>query len=195
MGIGQKNTKRRQKTCRHCKKKFRPERDFQSTCSIECSIEYGKIKAKKAMKQQRTQMRKEFKENDKSAWAKKAQSEFNKYIRLRDRDKPCISCGYIWGENNHQRQAHASHYISVGASKHLRFNEDNVHKSCQQCNTFMSGNISNYRIKLIDKIGLEKVEWLEREAKNPEPCKRSVDDYKNIVQKYKLKNKAIENML
>lgn len=32
----------KQKVCKICKNKFQPERQMQSVCSYECSLEYGK---------------------------------------------------------------------------------------------------------------------------------------------------------
>ena len=142
----------KQKKCKYCKDLFTPVSSFQSFClKDDCILANNKnVKAKKNIKAKR-----EFKENDKSYKLKLAQSTFNKYIRIRDMDKPCISCDYNWGSDVFQRQAHASHYISTSKSRELRFNEDNVHKSCQICNTHLSGNLAEYRIRLIKKIGIE----------------------------------------
>lgn len=91
----------------------------------------------------------------KTKLVQKLQTIFNKYIRLRDKNDPCISCG----EAN--RTFHAGHYVAVGAKYGLRFNEDNVHKQCSRCNTFLHGNLINYRKNLIKKIGVDRVEALE----------------------------------
>ncbi|TCK68080.1 NinG protein, partial [Lonepinella koalarum] len=71
----------------------------------------------------------------------------------------------------------------------LRFNEDNCHKQCQPCNTHLSGNITEYRINLVQKIGLERVEWLER--KDHKPLKLSVDEIKELIRVYKAKCKEL----
>jgi isocitrate dehydrogenase kinase/phosphatase len=54
----------------------------------------------------------------------------------------------------------------------------------------MSGNITEYRINLVKKIGVEQVEWLEgkHEAKH-----YSVDDLKEIKEIYKRKLKENRN--
>ena len=85
----------------------------------------------------------------KSYWLAKTQKVFNRYINLRDKGKPCISC------NSKVEVPHASHYFSVGSSPNLRFNEDNVHTSCVKCNLHLHGNISEYSIMLPKKIGEE----------------------------------------
>jgi hypothetical protein len=48
----------------------------------------------------------------------KAQKVVNEFIRLRDQDQPCISCGK---EGNQ-----AGHYIPVNKSSYLRFDERNI---------------------------------------------------------------------
>ena len=122
-------------------------------------------------------------DEDRSHWIKKAQTAFNKYVRQRDAEEPCISCGRF-----HNGQYHAGHYKSVGSSPELRFNELNNHKQCAPCNNHLSGNIVNYRPRLIEKIGLDKVEWLEGPHK---PAKLSIDDIKAIEKKYKAKLKEL----
>lgn len=92
-----------------------------------------------------------------SEWLKEAQTACNNYIRLRDADKPCISCGkLICGKWD------AGHYITVGSCSELRFHPMNIHKQCSwDCNKNKSGNIVEYRKGLVGRIGVENVEWLE----------------------------------
>ena len=122
------------------------------------------------------------KQKDKSKLREKAISVFNKYIRERDKNLPCISCGHT-----HGRQFHAGHFKPAGANPQLRFNELNVHKQCSICNNYKSGNLANYRINLIKKIGLQNVEALESDKSVK---KYSEQDYKDIIVTYteKLKN-------
>lgn len=179
--------KPRKKKCKQCKDWFIPQRDMQSTCGFECAIAYGK---KDEVKQKAiTQKKREWKQSDKSKLKEEAQKWFNRFIRLRDKELPCISCDYDWTASATQRQAHASHYMSVSKSAKLRFNEYNVHKSCQICNTHLSGNLAEYRIRLIKKIGSAKVEELEKVANEAEPCKYTIEDLKKIIVIYKEKCK------
>ena len=178
-----------QRKCKHCKTKFNPYTSFQKFClqNDECINESNKqFKAKKLR-----ELKKDSKENDENTLLKLAQTTFNKYIRLRDINDKCISCDYVWGGLNHQRQQHASHFISTSKSRLLRFNEDNVHKSCQICNTHLSGNLAEYRPRLIEKIGLDRVLELERLANDNKPCRYTAEDYKAIIDKYKNKIKEI----
>jgi 5-methylcytosine-specific restriction endonuclease McrA len=129
-------------------------------CGEECALEFGKLaiqkKHEKACKAQ-TKARKD-KIKTKTEWLNEAQTAFNAYVRIRDRGKPCVSCGK---PDNGTHQRHASHYRSVGACSSLRFNLKNVYASCQQCNTSKSGNLLEYRIRLKARYGESLVEWLE----------------------------------
>jgi len=117
-------------------------------------------------------------------FATDAQKVFNKFIRLRDANDPCISCG-----NLNANQYHAGHYKTTKARPDLRFNEDNVNKQCGQCNFFESGNIHKYKLGLIEKIGQKRVDDLEIVRDN----ESSIEYYKLIKEQYKLKIKEIEN--
>ncbi|WP_144814085.1 recombination protein NinG [Enterobacter sp. DE0047] len=118
--------------------------------------------AEKEGRQRRQAMREAFK--TKAQWEKEAQSAFNRYIRIRDEGKECASCGNpLIGKSNYLTGSaiDASHYRSRGAASHLKFNVFNVHSACTRCNRQLSGNAVEFRIRLIDRIGLERVERLE----------------------------------
>lgn len=113
----------------------------------------------------------------------KTQLIFNAYIRERDKDKGCISC--MSG-----RVEQASHFYSAGQFSALRFNENNVHGSCLRCNYFLSGNLSEYRVRLIRKIGEQKVLLLDAAARNNRVKKWSRFELELIIQEYKQRLKA-----
>lgn len=166
--------KPRAKTCPACREKFEPVRHLQVACSLECAIRYtADLKAKRDRKETRDRKAKLKSRRD---WLREAQAAFNRFIRLRDAGKPCISCG-----RHHQGQWHAGHYLSVGARPELRFEELNVHAQCAPCNNHLSGNIVLYRQGLITKIGSDRVEWLEGPH---EPKHYSIDDLKAIKRHY-----------
>lgn len=85
---------------------------------------------------------------------KKVQRVINAYVRKRDENKPCISC-------QKRKVAEAGHYIAQGSSGLLRYHLDNIHGQCGQCNRWLHGNLLEYRINLVKKIGLKRVMWLE----------------------------------
>lgn len=155
----------RPKTCRNpaCAAKFTPQRLGQAVCSPKCGLaikDVNKDKARKAIDQVERKQIRAAKERVKSRgdYAKEAQAAINRYVRLRDSGLGCVSCDKpaSWAG-----QWHCSHFRSVGAAPHLRFNLLNMHKACSVCNNHLSGNIAGYRPRLIERIGLVRVEWLE----------------------------------
>lgn len=87
----------------------------------------------------------------------KTQKKFNEFIRLRDKDQPCISCGRYKIE-------HAGHYYPAGKFTSVRFNEDNAHGQCLHCNYFLHGNLIKYRVFLLRRIGEARLNLLDSEA-------------------------------
>jgi len=90
------------------------------------------------------------------------QTSFNLWVReVKEKDAvECISCKRTrgaWAE-------HAGHFKSVGSAGILRYEPDNVWLQCLECNVHKSGNVAEYRKNLVEKIGLERVEWLEARA-------------------------------
>jgi hypothetical protein len=151
----------RAKKCKQCKLLFTPTKPLQYVCGYECAIAYANKLASKNFNQDIRRRKAELK--TRAQWLKEAQAVFNKFIRMRDENNPCISCSRF-----HTGQYHAGHYRSVGSAPHLRFSELNCHRQCSVCNNHLSGNQINYRRSLIEKIGLSLVEQLEadNEAKH-----------------------------
>lgn len=177
------------KKCKVCTTTFTPARPFQTWCSPECGLKLAlakKAKADtiKAKAEKRADKEKRERLKSRSDWAREAQQAFNAYIRARDRDLACISCG-----RHHDGQYHAGHYMSRGARPELAYHPDNCHKQCAPCNTHLSGNLVLYRVNLIEKIGLERVEWLEGPH---EPLKMTVEAFKALRDEYRAKAKALE---
>jgi hypothetical protein len=138
-----------------------------------------KRKAKVALDDRKAHREAKVKAKKLTEWLNDAQDWVNRYIRLRDADEPCISCG----TTNPNIQYAAGHYRTRKAASHLRFNHDNLHKQCNHhCNKQLSGNIANYRPALIRKIGIERVEAIE----NDNTIRRwTIDDAKAIIAEHK----------
>ena len=152
--------------CKSCGRDFQPISSMAKACSVPCALALvAKANVRKEAKAKREEAKatRAAKEKLKSRadYLREAQAAVNAYVRLRDSDKPCISCDRpaTWGG-----QWHASHYRSVGSNPGWRFNLWNISKSCSICNAWKSGNLSEYRPRLVAKIGLERVEMLERES-------------------------------
>jgi len=159
---GIKTRERRKKPCKACQVMFTPVRDFQAVCgAVACALAVVADNREKARKAIADLDRKELRAararvKTKADHMREAQAAFNAWVRERDADLPCISCG-----RHHQGQYHAGHYRTVGANPELRFEPLNVWKQCAPCNNHKSGDIVNYRINLVQRIGADKVEWLE----------------------------------
>ena len=117
----------------------------------------------------------------------KTQRKFNEYIRLRDKDKPCISCG-------RNKIEQAGHYYPAGKFSSVRFNEDNVHGQCIQCNYYQHGNLIKYRVYLERRIGRERLDLLDFEATR-KIKKWSLTELNQIYELYKSKIKSERNQL
>ena len=177
------------KKCKICKTEFKPFMSTTTVCSINCAIEEAaNVRIKKEAKElkQNRQKLKELKESKLSYWMPKAQFWFNKFIRMRYDNQACISC-----QKPMHKKINAGHFRSVGSSPHLRFNENNCHAQCEHCNNYLSGNIGNYRINLIKKIGELKVIELEYDNK---PKHYTVDEIKEIILKYKNRIKELNDL-
>lgn len=177
------------KKCRVCKAKFEPFNSLQQVCSTACALQkaqkdFQKDAERKAKEQRKWIREQKAKVKSRGEHLKEAQQAFNAYIRERDRHRPCISCGtYTAG------QYHAGHYRTTKAAPELRFEELNCHKQCAQCNNFDSGNIVEYRISLIQRIGQEAVDWLE----GPHEAKHyTTDELKEIKRKYRAMKRELE---
>lgn len=180
------------KTCKGCKLKFTPVRGLQQVCSVPCAVAYSneqkaKEKAAAAQASKRKTKARLTELKSLSQLKKELQAVFNRFIRLRDADQPCISCG-----REHQGQYHAGHYRTVGAAPQLRFNEDNCHKQCAPCNNHLSGNIVNYRPRLIAKIGQERVDALE--SCNA-PDKMTREQIQELTLDYRAKCRELEKKM
>ncbi len=174
------------KKCKNCGETFTPTMPMQSVCCpFPCAVELAKKCKEKAGKKERSTALKAFNDSDKNVLKRKAIQVFNEYIRKRDKDLPCVSCGHKDGV----RQIHAGHYRPAGNVAILRFDERNVHAQCSICNNHLSGNLVNYRKELISRIGLDQVEELE--ATN-EPKQYTIEEYAEIIKTYKQKIKELQ---
>lgn len=171
----------RAKTCKSCGEQFEPARPLQMVCSVPCAWAY--TAKENAKKDRRLTREAKAKLKTRRDHERETQAVFNKWVRLRDADRPCISCGRF-----HQGKYDAGHYRSVGSNPALRFEPLNVHKQCVPCNQHKSGNAIEYRIGLVARIGEEAVSWLEGPH---QPKKYSVEDLKEIKKLYAAKIKEL----
>lgn len=164
--------------CKHCRSKFEPVRFNQKYClESDCVRVWVEVEKEKQWKKKKKQLKDEL--QTLPELLKLAQITFNKYIRLRDKDKPCISCEKPLGA-----KYDASHYYSAGGHSNVRFNEDNVHASCVYCNQYLHGNLLNYQTGLVKRIGERMFELNEKAHITKKWTK---DELNDIIKRYKQK--------
>jgi len=169
------------KNCKECGGLFKPFTSLQVCCSQECAIDLSKKRVWKAEKQKiidNTRTRTE--------WLNLAQVVFNTYIRLRDKDKGCITCSKPFRD-----KYDAGHFFSVGSYPALRFNEDNVQGQCVACNQHGHGMQSEYFIQLPKRIGLDRFNVLLEQRKSV--LKLNELEIKELINVYKKKIKELKN--
>ncbi|HCT9106672.1 TPA: recombination protein NinG [Proteus mirabilis] len=193
--------KLRRRRCKICREWFIPKQSFQNWCSPEHGFELSEQRRNKDREKALAKLKKENQKKEREAkdklkarklavkplsyFTKQAQTAFNAFIRERDKDEPCISCGRF-----HEGKHDAGHYRTVGANPELRFDEDNCHKQCVPCNHHLSGNIENYTPRLIEKIGQERFDRLMGFHELP---KWKREDYERIRDHYRAKLKELKN--
>ena len=187
-------SKLKEKKCRSCKLMFSPWNSLQVCCTPICAIRYTtEVKNNKtaiAVEKKRKTVRAKHRAakqalKSKADWLREAQTACNAFIRERDKGLPCISCG-----NTNDVKYCAGHYKTRGAHPELRFHPYNINRQCDwNCNLNLSGNITNYRPALIEKIGVENVEWLEGDHKAQH---LQIEDIKDIKQYYKEQLKLLK---
>lgn len=156
----------RKRKCAVCRESFAPITPWAKACKPECAhalVERTKAQQKaKAARQERAQDKIKL-EGMKTypQLIREAQRAFNEAVRWRDRlaGHACISSGRAldWSGN----AVDAGHYRSVGSAPNQRFNFDNCHAQSKHDNQYKAGNAVDYRIGLIARIGLARVEALE----------------------------------
>lgn len=189
------------KKCKNCKQKFETRFStlekycWNSECkTIEAMEKLEKIKRKQkkdAQQKKRDENKKikrikeELKTN--SQLRNELQTHFNRWVRLRDRNNGCISCGKKLGA-----KYDAGHFYSVGNYPSLRFDPNNCHAQCVHCNHHRGGNQHEYRPRLIDKIGQKNFDILYQNRNTPKKytnyeIRSMIDHYKGLCKI--LKNK------
>jgi hypothetical protein len=169
--------------CKYCKEQFQPYTTLQKNCfEPDCVTAWVQETKEKTWKKKKAKLKLDLMTIQ--DYIKITQQVFNKYIRLRDKGQNCISCGKPALKEN------AGHLYNANNHWSVRFNELNVHLQCEHCNTYLSGNLLQYRENLLKKIGIEDFELLSSEANKTR--KYTIDELKDIIATYKQKIKEIE---
>lgn len=187
--------------CKVCNEWFHPAFSNQWWCSpehgTELAIERRSKEREKAEKEADKKRRREYQQQKdklkirklalkpRSYWIKQAQQAVNAFIRERDRDLPCVSCGTMSAA-----QWDAGHYRTTASAPQLRFDPRQIWKQCQVCNQHKSGNIVPYREELVRRIGIEQVEDIESNHKRH---RWTIEECKAIKAEYQQKLKDLRD--
>jgi hypothetical protein len=106
----------------------------------------------------------------------KAIKTFNKWVRERDAQKGCISCG--GGVHN------AGHFYHGHLYSALQFNEVNVQGQCVHCNLSKAGNEKGFREGLLRRYGIGRVNMLDSAARHKKQW--TAFELEEIIRHYKL---------
>lgn len=188
------------RNCKVCNERFKPETIYQWWCNDEHRADYAVLVMQdkrrrdqaSELKRRREKEREDRKElkvrkinaQPKTYWIKQAQQAVNAFVRARDSNLPCVSCG-----THSAAQWDAGHYRTTAAAPQFRFDPRQIHKQCSVCNQHKSGNIVPYRVELIKRIGIETVDAIEN---NHERRSYSIEELKGIRDYYRLELKRLK---
>ncbi len=149
------------KICKVCKEKFTPVQFAQAVCGYKCAMVHSytlrKQKEQKEWKQEKAVLKEKLKTL--SQYEAEAKISFQKWVRLRDKNQNCISCGI-----NDTELFDGGHFKKAEIYSGVIFDPNNCHKQCRKCNRFLGGNELNYRQGLILRYGIEYTDAIEKKA-------------------------------
>lgn len=184
-----------------CGEMFTPARKMQKACGRVCAL--AMIDAKNAKAAERARL--EGARNDRARrealktlreLRTEAQTEFNRFIRHRDRlaGWGCICCGapLNWDSPKHGGEVDAGHYMGRGAAIELAFDERNVNAQRKSCNRPGGATRQEFRAGMVARWGLAVVEQLEGPHTLPQ---LRHDDLRQIRDTYRRKANALEKLI
>lgn len=150
---------------------------------IEYQKRYNSLKSKKVKEErQQTKIQKE-KLKTLSQLEDEAKKSFQKWVRMRDAGKNCISC------YENKESYDGGHFKKAEIYSGVIFHEMNCHAQCRKCNRFLNGNELNYRKGLIMRYGEEYANYIEDLANSTRIKKYTREELIGIKNKYDLKIK------
>lgn len=174
----------KQKKCKYCGDKYTPRKTTQTCCyESECIkkfLDENKPKINRVTEKRKREQRNEKREQLKTYSQRVGEVKvvFQRFIRLRDKGLPCISCG------SKSLKVDGGHYKKAEIYSGVIFDEHNVHSQCQKCNRYEGGNEANYRQGLVERYGEKYVLELEKRANETRSYKYDKEELKEIKTKY-----------
>lgn len=109
-----------------------------------------------------------------------------KMFSLYYRQSCCDSYGwvkcYTCDRTGPWKEFQTGHFVG-GRNNSVLFNEECVRIQCVACNIFLHGNYQVYTIRMIQEVGLEKVEELLKLKRQDK--KMTYEDYEEVYLNYK----------
>ena len=175
--------------CKNCKNEFHQYNSIQKLC-FDCTVLKAKQVVKVAHEKKWRKDKSEMKEKLKTVteYRNDARKIFQRWIRIRDLGKNCISCETLLTDI---RDYDAGHYYPANHANTL-FNEINTNGQCVHCNQHKHGNLIEYRKGLIARYGNDVLFDLEKLAEDKRQRTLSKEYYIEIETKYKLLGKELE---
>lgn len=176
--------------CKDCKVEFERIKSIQSRC-FSCTVKRAKLLVKKENEKEWLERKKVLKAKTKtiSDYRKDARYWFQRWIRIRDLGKTCISCDKLLTDI---RDYHAGHMVQANNYPQLLFNEYAVNGQCIYCNNYKSGNEVEYRKGVASRYGIKVLLDLELLAEDKTKRTLTKEYYIEIAEKYKLICKSKE---
>lgn len=180
--------------CRGCGNRFLRETMINlnggNFHDIECAVSYSRKPKQQdkgakiidsAWKAQTIKRREEARKREGSKGHYEAlKSALHMYIKhVLRRGQPCYTCDLEQKHGDNPQNFHVGHFMPAKMVDPRRFMLANLRIQCNSCNVHNSGRQKEYRIRLIEEMGLEHVEWLECEA-NHEELKVQYPDVEGI---------------
>ena len=173
--------------CKYCKTDFVKVAPKQRVCtSIECLKRFSDEVKDKEWKAKKKKLKEELQTI--SDLTKIAQKYCNDFIRLRDKDKECISC-----DKQLKGKFDAGHYFESSRYPSVRFDYFNIHGQCVNCNKHRHGNLLEYQIGIEKRVG--GVELFELHRKAHEKRTYTKQELRDITEDYKKKIKNLKKKL
>lgn len=163
--------KAKTKPCKHCGERFDPEDMYRPPAGLFCTVGHALAYARKKEEAKREKQRKADRKVQRKAdtekrkalmtrsqWYKRLERLVNQYVRWRDRDEPCCTCG----TTNPAIKYDAGHFYTVAARSDIRFELTNIHKQCSRnCNQYGAGMRNEYEKFIARKYGAAHVDFLK----------------------------------
>lgn len=196
----------KQKKCKHCKDPFTPYMTTEKVCSVPCAIKLVEAQnKKKKIKEDRlykkeTKRRKQAlkKRTGKNGYYDDLKIALHWYVKhVLRKGEPCYTCPLEQKHGDSPQAFHVGHFIPAKTVDPRRFMLEILRIQCQSCNTHNSGMRAEYRIRMIEEMGIDHVEWLECEVNHKDLKEQypEISDIKEETAFYRKINREAKKLL